>query len=250
MVGTPRRQSGWGDWRANPGNAAARLGYHPETVAIDHQHPLLLGSASPRRRELLTTIGVPLSVASVAVDEAIGPGETPDAYLERVVESKRQAAVGLWDQARASSPDVDQQLARCAGLLVADTVVVHQGHILGKPRDDGHARAMLTALAGQPHQVMTRFAIDEPGSGRPVSAETVSTQVWFVELDPAQLERYVATGEGRDKAGAYAIQGIGSLLVERIDGSYSNVVGLPVSAVVRTLKGRGLIGPLPLTDEG
>ena len=235
-------------WVPNPGTAAVRLGYHHQGVAIDRQHPLMLGSASPRRRELLTTVGVPLVVATVTVDEATRPGDSPGAYLERVVDTKHRAAVELWDRARASSSDSDAALARCPALLVADTVVVHRGDIMGKPRDDAHGRAMLAALAGHEHQVMTRFVIDEPGSGRSPSAETVITRVWFVELGSPQLERYVATGEGRDKAGGYAIQGIGSLLVARIDGSYCNVVGLPVSAVVMTLQSLGLLGPLPLAD--
>ncbi len=263
MVGASRRQSGSEQGCAKPAAAAGRLGYHSRTVAIDAQHPLLLGSASPRRRELLTTVGVPLVVATVAVDEAITSGESPDAYLKRVVQSKHQAAVQLWERARASSGDVDGEVGRCVALLVADTVVVQQGHIMGKPRDDAHAKAMLSALSGERHQVMTRFIIDELGAGGSpslpsspsssstqwVSAQTVSTQVWFADLDQAQLDRYVATGEGRDKAGGYAIQGIGALLVERIDGSYSNVVGLPVCAVVSRLQGRGLVGPLPLADE-
>ncbi|MBW2457095.1 MAG: septum formation protein Maf [Deltaproteobacteria bacterium] len=218
-------------------------------MLIDHHHPLLLGSASPRRRALLQTVGLPLVVTTVAVDESTRPGERPAAYLERVVAAKLAAVEERWDRARLGPSPDRAELARCAALLVADTVVVRDDHIMGKPRDDDDARQMLAELAGAEHQVLTRFVIAAPDVEGCPHAETVATRVWFRQVDGAQLERYVATGEGRDKAGGYAIQGIGSLWVERIAGSYANVVGLPLCAVVATLQRLGLVGPLPLPSE-
>jgi septum formation protein len=197
-------------------------------VGIDRDHPLLLASASPRRRELLLRVGVPCLVARVHVDETPRAGEAPERYLERIVDEKL-----------AMAPAGDHPAA-----LVADTEVVHAGRILGKPADERDARAMIAALAGGAHQVMTRFAWR--AASAETHAETVSTRVWFRSLDAAQIERYAATGEGLDKAGAYAIQGIGAMLVTRIEGSYTNVVGLPVAEVVASLQGAGLLGPCPI----
>jgi septum formation protein len=210
---------------------------------------MLLGSASPRRRQLLETVGLPLVVTTVEVDESPRSGEGPAAYLRRVVATKHAAVRDRWDQAQRSAADGATELAACAALLVADTVVVRDGHIMGKPRHDAHARAMLGELAGTEHQVMTRFVVDAPEVTGCPHAETVTTRVWFRALEEAQLERYVETGEGQDKAGGYAIQGVGSLLVERIEGSYANVVGLPLCAVVTALQSLGLVGPLPLRSE-
>ncbi len=226
-----------------------RLGYHPEVLSIDHHHPLLLGSASPRRRELLEQVGLPLVVTTVDIDESIRPGESPAAYLDRVVAAKGAAVEERWARARAGASPGGADLARCGALLVADTVVVRDDHIMGKPRHDDHAREMLANLAGAEHQVLTRFVVEAPDVVGCPHSETVATRVWFRHLELEQLERYVATGEGRDKAGGYAIQGIGSLLVERIEGSYANVVGLPLCAVVVTLQRLGLVGPLPLPSE-
>ncbi len=194
--------------------------------------PLLLGSGSPRRRELLTQVGLPIVVRPVAVDESVGHGEEADAYLARVVADKgRAAAVALAEGAYAAC-------------LVADTVVLSEGRILGKPSDDRESAAMIRALAGREHVVATRFELAAADGERVV--ETVTTRVWFRPLADAQVERYVATGEGRDKAGAYAIQGIGALLVERIEGDYANVVGLPLCAVIRAMETLELIDACPI----
>jgi septum formation protein len=187
----------------------------------------LLGSGSPRRRELLGAAGLPLCVrAPGELDESVRPGEDLDGYLARVVALKLAAA--------SRSPE----RARCAAALVADTVVVLEGEILGKPRDDAYARAMVRRLAGREHLVATRFALEAGGVGH---EETVRTRVWFRALTGAQIDGYVATGEGRDKAGAYAIQGIGAGIVARIDGSHTNVIGLPLSEVVTALERLGLL---------
>lgn len=177
---------------------------------------LILASASPRRRELLARVGLRLAVAPVDVDEAVLVGESPDAYLERVVEEKRVAAAGHEE-----------------GLLVADTSVIVGDDILGKPADDEEAAEMIRRLAGSWHRVATRFCLDHQGRRH---AETVSTQVRFRALDEEEVRAYAATGEGKDKAGAYGIQGIGAMLVERIEGSYTNVVGLPLAEVVVAMR--------------
>ncbi|XXX93697.1 Maf family protein [Sorangium sp. So ce204] len=216
------------------------------TTMIDDSHPLLLGSGSPRRREILTTLGLPLRVAAAEVDEAGRADEDAAAYLERVTLAKLAAARRL------------RQAAGAGAILVADTSVILGDSILGKPRDEVDARAMLRALSGREHQVWTRFAIaggdradvttaSAPALAEALHAETVVTRVRFRELDDGEVASYAATGEGLDKAGAYAIQGIGAFAVARIDGSYSNVVGLPACEVVAALRATGLLARFPLS---
>jgi septum formation protein len=205
---------------------------HHAGMPIDELHPLLLASASPRRRELLERIGIPLRVRPVQVDETVADGEGAAAYLERIVAAKLMGARrgGLGD---------------CAATLVADTVVVLSDRILGKPRDDDEACDMLMDLAGTSHAVMTRYAAWWPSAASDGRAQTVATRVWFRPLSKDDVHAYVATGEGRDKAGAYAIQGIGAALVDRIEGSYTNVVGLPLSDVVATFQRAQLLAACP-----
>jgi septum formation protein len=195
---------------------------------ISSAEPLCLGSASPRRRQLLEQVGIPVTVRAASIDEGLAAGERVDRYLERVVGDKL-AAVLAAGEARV--------------VLCADTVVLAEGDILGKPADDDEARAMLARLSDREHCVATRFAVAVDGIER--AAQTVRTRVWFRALDAALVERYVATGEGRDKAGSYAVQGIGAMLVKRIDGEYANVVGLPICAVVESLERLELL-PWPL----
>jgi septum formation protein len=201
---------------------------------IDDRCPVLLGSASPRRREIMQTLGLPLRVLPVVVDETHIPEESPLDYLCRVVEAKL-AAVAPRDEARAAG-----------AILVADTTVILDGQVLGKPEGFAEARAMLLALSGRSHDVATRFAIAGPVSPTvALHAETVFTTVTFRPLTIAEVEGYAATGEGLDKAGAYAIQGIGSFAVARLDGSYTNVVGLPACEVVAALLRIGLLEGFP-----
>jgi septum formation protein len=199
--------------------------------------PLLLGSSSPRRKALLETLGIPLVVIAVDADERRREGERPDAYLERVTFDKLERACA------------DTRAASVSAVLVADTVVLIDDEILGKPTDTGDAMAMLTRLSGRAHEVRTRFQLGRPGVRAPVvttlHAETVSTRVHFRTLEKDEIARYVATGEGLDKAGSYAVQGIGSFAVQRIEGSYANVVGLPVCEVVVALKRAGLLAAFP-----
>jgi septum formation protein len=202
---------------------------------IDEQRPLLLGSASPRRREILATLGLPLVVRPAVVDEDALPGEGALAYLDRIAEKKLAAAAALAEAGSAGA------------ILVADTTVILDGRILGKPSDAAEARAMLRDLSGRDHHVSTRFAIaapDRPGTA--VHAETVTSRVVFRALADDEIEGYAASGEGLDKAGAYAIQGLGSFAVARVEGSYSNVVGLPACEVIAALRRAGLIARFPL----
>lgn len=198
---------------------------------ISEKMPLFLGSASPRRRELLATLMLPIRWASVDVDESTTDGEPAQVYLERVTAAKLQAALRVPEAQHAGA------------VLVADTAVLVDGLVLGKPRDAADARSMIRALSGREHQVCTRFSI--AGSGA-IYAETVTTAVVFRALEEEEIEAYVATGEGSDKAGAYAIQGIGAFAVARISGSWSNVVGLPICEVVLALRKMGLLGRFPL----
>jgi septum formation protein len=193
-------------------------------VRITPARPLVLGSASPRRREMVATIGVPAVVRAVDVDESARAGEAPDAYLERVAAAKLDAV---------RSGD----LGDVAGVLVADTIVVApDGAVLGKPAGDDDACAMVERLAGATHAVSTRFLLAEPAPSAAVAhGQTVTTRVTFRALLPGEARAYAATGEGRDKAGAYAVQGRAAAFVERIDGSYTSVVGLPLCEVVVAL---------------
>jgi septum formation protein len=202
--------------------------------AICHDLPLLLASASPRRRDLLRAIGVPVEIAPAVIDESVKEGEAWAEYVVRVVRAKLDAAILRRDVAPAH-----------AAILVADTVVVADGAILGKPADEAESFAMVKALRGRAHEVSTRFAIARAGETSPAHEETVTTRVFVRDVDDAWARRYAATGEGNDKAGGYAIQGIFSAAVSRIEGSYSNVVGLPVCEVVTALEALGLLAGFP-----
>lgn len=198
-------------------------------MRIEPSHPLVLGSASPRRREMIALLGVPFVVRAAEADESLRAGEAPGAYLERV-------ALAKLDAVRATLGG-----APAAGILVADTTVVAPGGaILGKPRDDDEARAMIERLAGATHEVSTRFLLGGPRAGDAAAhAQTVTTRVTFRAVSAGEARAYAATGEGRDKAGAYAVQGRAAAFVERIDGSYSSVVGLPLCEVVVAMRALG-----------
>jgi septum formation protein len=193
---------------------------------------LVLGSASPRRRQLLRELGLSFRVQVADVDESLLGWEAPEAYLARVVRLKQRAVVALAGEATA--------------VLVADTVVVLDGDILGKPADVAEARALVARLQGRTHTVLTRYAIGvAPALDVEAVARTVQTEVTMRAATPAEIARYAATGEGLDKAGAYAAQGIGAFLIQSIQGSYANVVGLPVCELVVDLAALGLLGAFP-----
>jgi septum formation protein len=192
---------------------------------------LILASASPRRAELLTAAGFPFEVLAVDVDERVRAAEPPGDYVCRLASEKSARALDVVSPpAEAGRPD-----RRSSGLLVlgADTAVVVDGEILGKPADSDAAKAMLTRLSGRSHQVMTGVSLRS--CSREVGGVETTT-VWFSTLDARRIAWYVGTGEGADKAGAYAIQGLASRFIPRIDGSYTNVVGLPVALVAAMIE--------------
>jgi septum formation protein len=185
---------------------------------------LYLASASPRRRELLAQIGVPFSLIDVSVDETPSPTESPEAYVERVAREK--ALAGL-----ASLGDQD------GCVLGADTSVVLDQHILGKPVDRADGLAMLAALSGRTHRVMTAVAL---ASRTACDVRVVISEVSFRVIEQTEAERYWASGEPADKAGGYAIQGWGAVFVSQLHGSYSAVVGLPLCETAQLIDAFGL----------
>lgn len=197
---------------------------------------LVLGSASPRRRAILESLGLPHEVLAVEIDESPAAGEGARVYLERMARAKLDAV-------RAAVAQSAQGGHRGL-LLVADTSVLDGDAILGKPASEAEGQAMVERLGGRTHEVATRFALGwSDVEGNIARAETVVTRVTFRPLVPGEAARYAATGEGRDKAGGYAVQGMGAGFVARIEGSYSNVVGLPACEVVTALVSLGLRWP-------
>ena len=183
---------------------------------------LILASASPRRGDLLRAAGFAFETVPVDIDEGVRPGEAPEEYVRRLAMEKSATAVDL----------VGVLHSRMSVTLAADTAVIVDHTILGKPGNDDEVRRMLERLSGRPHRVLTgisvRCGIVELGA-------VESTTVWFAPLSQQDVDWYVGSGEGRDKAGGYAIQGLASRFIPRIDGSYSNVVGLPVERVATLL---------------
>lgn len=183
---------------------------------------LYLASQSPRRRELLQQIGVPHQVINVSVHEAPLPAESPAAYVTRLAQEKALAGIAALAQGELSLP-----------VLGADTIVVCEGAILEKPGDAEQAARMLRQLSGATHQVMTAVAL---ATAERCRVEMSVTDVVFRVLDEVEIAAYWRTGEPCDKAGGYAIQGLGAVFVQQIRGSYSNVVGLPLEQVVVLLR--------------
>ena len=178
---------------------------------------LILASQSPRRSEILRQAGIPFLAKPAYVDESVRPDEKPDAYVRRLAEQKAVAVEG-------ADGDI---------VLGADTVVVIGGEILGKPTDRADASRMLESLAGRKHEVITGICLRR---GSDLLQDRATTLVWFMPLTREEIAEYVASGEPMDKAGAYAIQGFASKFVQRIDGSYTNVVGLPIELVYEHLR--------------
>lgn len=181
---------------------------------------LVLASGSPRRQELLRSLGLTFRVEPPHVDESRLPGEEPATYVDRIARMKAARAVG---------PD--------RVVLAADTTVVFDGHVLGKPAHPAEARAMLAQLTGETHAVFTGVAVASNGE---VSSTVERSLVKLLPLTDLEIAAYVATGEPMDKAGAYALQGLGGVFVEAVSGSPSNVIGLPLHAAARLLRAHGL----------
>ena len=174
---------------------------------------IYLASNSPRRRELLTQIGVDFSVLSVDVDESRFENELAVDYVQRVAIAKAQAGWDCLSEAEKKP------------VLGSDTSVVLEGDVLGKPSDDQHAREMLQRLSGQQHQVMTAVAIV---TAEKIWIELNTSRVTFATLSSEDMDWYLSTQEGVDKAGGYAVQGLAALFIENIEGSYSGIMGLPL----------------------
>lgn len=188
---------------------------------------LVLASASPRRAELLKAAGIEFDVMPADVDEAMDVEDTPEGYVRRVAQLKAEAVL----------PGAGER-----PVLGADTIVIVGHAVLGKPSDTADAGRMLRLLAGREHSVMTGVCLINPAAeSRRVQMSTTRTSVEFAGLTDEEISWYVASGEPMDKAGAYAIQGLASRFVTRIEGSYSNVVGLPVALVYDLCKRAGLL---------
>jgi septum formation protein len=178
---------------------------------------LVLASQSPRRSEILRQAGISFTVRAAPVDESPIPGEPPEDYVQRLAEMKARAVQAAPDEV----------------VLGADTTVVIDGEMLGKPADETDARRMLAKLEGRRHFVMTGICLKR---GDEVVRDWAETKVWFAALTGGEIDEYAASGEPMDKAGAYAIQGMASKYVEKIEGCYFNVMGLPIALVYRRFK--------------
>ena len=178
---------------------------------------LVLASQSPRRSEILRQAGIPFVVRASAVDETPLAGEGPDDYVRRLAEWKARAV----------------EAAPGETILAADTTVVVEGEMLAKPADAADAVRMLRLLAGRRHEVLTGICLKRDAG---LVVDRAVTEVWFTAMSEPEIAEYVASGEPMDKAGAYAIQGLASKYIERIEGCYFNVVGLPVALVYRHLR--------------
>jgi len=179
---------------------------------------IILASASPRRAELLRAAGIDFDIRPADVDEAIRPGEAPGDYVSRLAEAKARVV---------HERDGNQTV------LAADTAVVVDGQILGKPMDEADAKRMLRMIGGRTHEVLTAVSVFHPG--QIVDTRVDTTTVEFAQLSESDIDWYVSSGEPMDKAGAYAVQGLASRFVTRVEGSYSNVVGLPIALVYQML---------------
>lgn len=186
---------------------------------------LYLASASPRRRELLEQIGVAHVVRPVDIDESRRSAEAPHEYVMRLARAKAEAA---WERFASEEP---------RAVLAADTVVVLGDAILGKPRDRADALRMLTQLSGCTHRVLTAVAVRD---GNGLAAHLNESRVTFRPLSNGEADHYWNTGEAADKAGAYAVQGAAAVFIERIEGSYSGVMGLPLFETARLLRAAGI----------
>ena len=185
---------------------------------------IILASASPRRRDLLELTGLPFKVDPVSCEENMNTRISPRRLSRFLSEKKARIAAGKY---------------RNAIVIAADTFIVFRGTIMGKPQTPARARAMLAALSGKVHTVITGFTVIDTRTGKRIS-RSVETKVYFDKLTMKEINAYVRTGEPLDKAGAYAIQGLGSIFVRRIEGDYFNVIGLPMNALKSCLTQFGI----------
>ncbi|WP_027186010.1 Maf family protein [Desulfovibrio inopinatus] len=190
--------------------------------------PIVLASGSPRRRDFLTSVGLDFTIVPSSFEEpAPEPDESPEAYASRM-------ATGKANDVAQAHPE--------ACIIAADSVVAIDNNILGKPKDEHDAHRMLRLLSGKQHAVTTGCTLIAP-QRKEISSFAITTKVWFTELSDAIIHAYIQTKEPMDKAGAYAIQGQGAFMVKKITGSYTNVVGLPLSKIINTLLSWAVIIP-------
>lgn len=192
--------------------------------SMSDQRQIILASASPRRKELLSLMGLKFKIAVSDYEEDLGLKLKPH-ELGKYLSCQKAHAV---------APGYKDAL-----IIAADTFIVFRGHLLGKPHTDNEAMRMLTLLNGRVHAVITGYTVLDTKTGKKIS-QAVETKVWFRKMTSSELKAYVKTGEPLDKAGAYAIQGIGSLLIKKIEGDYFNVIGLPVASLAETLRKFGI----------
>ncbi len=185
---------------------------------------IILASTSPRRQDLFNLLGIDYRQIPAKINEYIYPNEPPEAAVKRLAQAKAEAV----------EKDVPRGI-----IIAADTIVVCNELILGKPADDDEAFKYLSLLSGQAHQVMTAICLKEANTGY-LDVQVEKTLVYFRHLTPEEIKAYIATKEPFDKAGAYAIQGRGAILVEKIVGCYFNVVGLPITRLYLMLKQQGV----------
>ena len=202
------------------------------TYPLTQQPLLYLASASPRRQELLAQIGLPFALLPQQIDETVHANEAAEDYVLRMAREKAQAALQ------------DPGCTLGMPVLAADTSVVWQNKILGKPADINEALHMLTQLSGRRHQVMTAIAV---ATRQKIQLKLATTDVHFRVITPGEMNAYWQTGEPHDKAGGYAIQGKGAMFISRIEGSYSNVVGLPLFETTQLLASCGISSTAVLT---
>jgi septum formation protein len=200
------------------------------THPIDKGNPLVLASASARRKELLTQLGIPFESVESGIEETVGGRFSPGAVACRVALEKAESVRIRYPQ---------------RWILGADTIVVLKRRVFGKPRDTQECREMLFSLSGRNHRVITGFCIISP-HGITVHREAVSTRVKVKKMGKGEIEAYIKTGEPFGKAGGYAIQAIGSFMIQSIRGSYTNVVGLPVYEVIKAMIACSALREFPL----
>ncbi|TJY41447.1 septum formation inhibitor Maf [Cohnella pontilimi] len=202
------------------------------TVTSNIRPTLILASTSPRRQELITTLGLPVMVRPSHADEKTPGDWSPDRIVEELANRKARA---VWESVRGT-------MKTAAVVVGSDTIVVLDGRVMGKPKDPEEAFEMLSRLAGNTHEVYTGVSCIGLMDGQTVTNHRV-TKVRMRQLSPDQIRRYVQTGEPLDKAGAYGVQGVGALLVDSLEGCYFNVVGLPLSLLAVQLEQFGVTLP-------
>jgi septum formation protein len=211
---------------------------------------IILASNSPRRKELLEQLGFVVKTIPSNVEEKRNDGEEPEMYVKRMAREKVLSVVARLQATQTPQSEVARSLRAAQKdeaarwVVGADTVVVLDGQIFEKPSDTHDAFEMLLRLEGRQHQVITGFCVYDLKKSKE-GIQAVRTGVQFKSMTKTEIERYIGVGESSDKAGAYAIQGVGSYLVERIDGSYTNVVGLPLCQVVEMMQEMGAQEMLP-----